>query len=128
MIMTFMVALRCAAEAETRNITPSAWSFVVFGTAWVLSSPYRTCGARAAAMAAMCQAAFAADVRAAKEMREAIEGKAPQRIEIATRPRTEVTIRVAHDRKLVKDGDTSAFTLQGAAADRVLVRGPGLAS
>ena len=42
-------------------------------------------------------------VRAARELREAIEGKSPQRLEITTAPKTEITIRVKNDRKIFRD-------------------------
>jgi hypothetical protein len=35
---------------------------------------------------------------ASKEMREATEGKAPQRLEITTAPKTEITVRLVDDR------------------------------
>jgi hypothetical protein len=37
--------------------------------------------------------------RSAKEIREAIEGKAPERLEISGPERKEITIRILHDRK-----------------------------
>ena len=37
--------------------------------------------------------------RSSKEVREAMEGKAPQRVEISGPEKAEITIRVIHDRK-----------------------------
>lgn len=54
--------------------------------------------ARACAMALALEAIFGTDgPRAAKEMREAIEGKAPQRVQL-TASRAQVTLRVVYDR------------------------------
>jgi hypothetical protein len=81
--------------------------------------------ARGAAMRTMCEAAFAGQVRAAKEMREGIEGKAPQRLEIATRPRTEIILRVVNDRTRHRtDRKAAPYTIGGAEAERVLSKMP----
>jgi hypothetical protein len=54
--------------------------------------------AQAVALRMCYEALMEGSTRAAREMREAIEGKAPQRLEITSPPRSEITIRIVHDR------------------------------
>ncbi len=55
--------------------------------------------ARAIAIRACFEAAMNASIRTMREMREAIEGKAPQRLEITGPERKEITLSVVHDRE-----------------------------
>ena len=55
--------------------------------------------ARAVAVRAHYEAVFNASIRAMREMREAFEGKAPQRLEITGPERKEITIKLVHDRE-----------------------------
>jgi|SRR5215472_11227533 len=83
--------------------------------------------ARGAVMGTMMDAIFGGDVAAQKEMREAIEGKAPQRLELAARPRTEVTIRVVYDRS-ANNVETVHHVMDERQVERVLSRLPELPS
>lgn len=64
--------------------------------------------ARAVAMRVAYDAAIEGLVAAARELREAIEGKSPQRLEIKQPPRTEVTFRIVHDRRNNRVADERA--------------------
>jgi hypothetical protein len=55
--------------------------------------------ARAIAVRACYEAAMMASIRTMREIRESIEGKAPQRLEITGPERKEITLRVLHDRE-----------------------------
>ncbi len=54
---------------------------------------------KAIAVRACYEAVFAASIRAMREMREAIEGKSPMRLEITGPERKEITIVIKHDRE-----------------------------
>jgi hypothetical protein len=54
---------------------------------------------RAIAIRACFEAAINSSIRAMREIRESIEGKAPQRFEITGPERKEITLRVVHDRE-----------------------------
>jgi hypothetical protein len=83
--------------------------------------------ARGAVMGIMMDAIFGGDVAAQREMREAIEGKAPQRLEIGARPRTEVTVRVVYDRS-PKNVEPTQHVMDHRQAERALSKLPGLPS
>jgi hypothetical protein len=55
--------------------------------------------ARAIAIRAHYEAAMHTSIRAMREIRESMEGKAPQRLEITGPERKEITLRVIHDRE-----------------------------
>ena len=77
--------------------------------------------ARGVAVRAFCEAVFEGNIRAAKEIRESIEGKSPQRLEITTPPKTEITLRVIHDRRTPR-GDINRDVMPAAMPDAAPVR------
>jgi hypothetical protein len=66
--------------------------------------------ARACAIRLCYESAIEGIVRAAKELREAIEGKSPQRLEITTPPKTEIRITIKNDRKILRGGDAQLLS------------------
>jgi hypothetical protein len=66
---------------------------------WGLELPPEITWSKAAAIRRYLDALEPGGVQAGKEIREAIEGKSPQRLEISGPERKQVTIKVVYDRK-----------------------------
>jgi hypothetical protein len=70
--------------------------------------------ARAVAVRACYEAAIECSIQAMKETREAIEGKAQQRLEITRPERKEITLVVKHENRSCRDVPGDSFPATGA--------------